>query len=1813
MPLKSKIPHPATPVPLPERLPELPVPPAKFLHHLQANPGVPVRQLLEPFTEYETALRAYFAQAPDHQFVKGDVNLVSLFEDGNDSLLKIRGRKLDESPEEQKRYVMPLSEKDRKSNGEPALVSSLEDFKKNFAIFSEGALMNLDWSHVVAAGSSVLTPLLRTPEKQGKSMRLLREYYHDNIAPASDVDLFIYGIEDPQEAIEKMAAIENTIKDNLIWETTTVRTKNTITIVSQYPNRHVQIVLRLYKSISHILTGFDVNCACVAYDGTRILAIPRAIAAAMTQCNDIDLTRRSPSYENRLAKYSRRGFEVYCPFLDRSRIDPTIYERSFNRTVGLARLLVLEALPEAEKRDAYVLQRKEEMGRPTEPCASPWAREGRGNKKEGADEDLAEWDFEDVSNYEKFSIPYGPSYDAKKIERLFIKKDLILNAEWNPRNTPPNRTVHLHRHPVFLGTVKGVVVDCCGFCPEPLNDEEKKVQEQEDVMYIRGDLKFLKDDPGRQEIGSFYPLGPEDYTEMAYVGNTERFCQAIVKNDLEFVRSWCATEEGKADINRRDFCGRTPLHLAVLNEGTLVEIVQVLIDTGARLVARIQDGRTALHIAAGKGRADIITALLKKSEENEYGRDFRDKNRRDTEGSRTTEVDADGDENKSESIHSQSDLSGEEFEYMRAGTVSIAAETATDGSFVRVKRGKEEGGLVEGVIDDDDDDEDQGDIYDINVIDWDYQMTPLHHAIVRGHCNVVELLVSDFGADPLIPMKIFERMYGRPKMPKAAVLVLALIYQLPSEKQAEMAATLLRVGARTSQADSFSKATGLLHAVVHGAMPVLEKMFELDGPGARSVLNQVSTYNFHNEVTTPLIAALRKAGEGQSLDIANYLLDKGAAGHVKFDDFHRCLKAYHSATYQGHNTDHYYKTLKQTIEISIECESTCALIPRLIKAGADPSTIASSTAARWDFNQATGPLQTPGETVLDQLRDKIKAYRNFLNAEPEAVAVQKEEPLPASFLDSFPEGSWERFTAEFAWKRENKAREIRSACVKQPMGFGVSQMPKAKTKEEVKGLLRLFEETEKALLEAGAKTFKELYPERTPVPPAVQPTPHIGLFGQNAGGLFGQDAGGLFGAPGTPSPYTVPFEVSIPCQGDTRERYSKLFNAVWKGDQETVKALTTGPSGEPPMPALQISVSSRGWTTLWVAIYRRDYAMARLILEIVKSQYEEPRKKLATKAVRIDIPGDSDDDDTEHYLQEAGDEDFTIEDAGAVSDFVKCSVSPRDFICQGSPQLDELLGEEEEASLRKQNLFQWLGRWTILSFSIYRDDSELFEFILSPIEESGGLEAARRYILPFNGMRRHNGCAHVRLALALGRIWVLEELMKRYTFGIHYGSLREQDPEVQNAKPKYYRGLVVNGTRAQVHNPYETSSPDTKDVQKPLQLAAYFGNLESIKWLLSDRPRRCLDSFIDLNPKDERAKLLKNQGEALPKIFRESLGLDNRNLPHICLLGWAGPDPMEAFRFLVSRPGSLDSRTTSGLTPALFAVAHHRIHAIKYLRQEDVAADFSTRDFMGRNALHLTFCDINDYPNSSVPVIEETVGLLPEDKLADMFLQRTRHHGRTPLAHLLGQLLSVSMSRSTRSHLAAMKTLLKYSKGNELGLFDSEGNLPIHTVFRRNLAIPARLLLALKPEHINMENASGRTPLEIATSNYLTKISQNPQTIHIQGYRNRAVKRRPFDFLPPDDCASDDCASEVAEGGELAEREWNWNVPDADSAFKLACKAAQEARCGRTLVSLLEARSLVQRLQGSENLPVSEEEEVVYRRQREMEGQFDPMWAVMYW
>ena len=85
------------------------------------------------------------------------------------------------------------------------------------------------------------TTLAPVPDRYAGSVKGKREYYHEKVAPASDIDLFIYGIDDEKAALERMIEIEKDICDNLLQESITVRTKNCVTIVSRYPNRHIQV------------------------------------------------------------------------------------------------------------------------------------------------------------------------------------------------------------------------------------------------------------------------------------------------------------------------------------------------------------------------------------------------------------------------------------------------------------------------------------------------------------------------------------------------------------------------------------------------------------------------------------------------------------------------------------------------------------------------------------------------------------------------------------------------------------------------------------------------------------------------------------------------------------------------------------------------------------------------------------------------------------------------------------------------------------------------------------------------------------------------------------------------------------------------------------------------------------------------------------------------------------------------------------------------------------------------------------------------------------------------------------------------------------------------------------------------------------------------------------------------------------------------------------------------------------------------------------------------------------------------------------
>lgn len=213
------------------QLPKVPVPHVELARYVAENPDRSMVDLLEPYREFEAQLRQLYAQEPDNQILKDDhLNVFPLFNDGEKADIRIRARDLDaEAQAEKDRYVMTLPDEQRRPNGSPAVVQSLKEFQHNFNVFSESSLVDLDWSNVVASGSSVVNTLLPVPERYRDSKRALREFYHEKFCPASDVDLFIYGLTEEQ-AVEKIKQIEERIRDSILTETTTVRTKNAITI-----------------------------------------------------------------------------------------------------------------------------------------------------------------------------------------------------------------------------------------------------------------------------------------------------------------------------------------------------------------------------------------------------------------------------------------------------------------------------------------------------------------------------------------------------------------------------------------------------------------------------------------------------------------------------------------------------------------------------------------------------------------------------------------------------------------------------------------------------------------------------------------------------------------------------------------------------------------------------------------------------------------------------------------------------------------------------------------------------------------------------------------------------------------------------------------------------------------------------------------------------------------------------------------------------------------------------------------------------------------------------------------------------------------------------------------------------------------------------------------------------------------------------------------------------------------------------------------------------------------------------------------------
>jgi hypothetical protein len=204
-------------------LPPLPAQHAQFIEHVATHPQTAISDQLEPYLLYETALRRFFAEQLEHAYDAAEENNIVPIFAGQERQLVVRARDLGAETQSQKdTYILPLSQELRKANGSPAVVSNIEEFKKNLNIFSERSLEDVDWSNVVAAGGAAAACLLPVPATHNKSTAVLRHYYHDIKAPATDVDLYLYDLTDG-DALAKIRQIEQSVRQVCLSKTTTIR------------------------------------------------------------------------------------------------------------------------------------------------------------------------------------------------------------------------------------------------------------------------------------------------------------------------------------------------------------------------------------------------------------------------------------------------------------------------------------------------------------------------------------------------------------------------------------------------------------------------------------------------------------------------------------------------------------------------------------------------------------------------------------------------------------------------------------------------------------------------------------------------------------------------------------------------------------------------------------------------------------------------------------------------------------------------------------------------------------------------------------------------------------------------------------------------------------------------------------------------------------------------------------------------------------------------------------------------------------------------------------------------------------------------------------------------------------------------------------------------------------------------------------------------------------------------------------------------------------------------------------------------------
>lgn len=413
--------------------------------------------------EEETELRRLFASDRNHPRLSDPhVFLVDAYQNRE----TFKYSPLDE---QEKTFYNILNQKCL-TNPQGYSINTFDQFQKNWAAFAP-TLASLNWKNVFVAGGSILKCMMNpngntngnqaSPATTGDASTVNFN--------GSDIDLFLYDLT-PEAANEKIKEIHAVVTRNSNGKPPhIIRTRYAITILGDYPLRHIQIVLRLYKSPAEVLIGFDVDACTVGFDGEKVWASKRARRALTKQYNLVDLSRRSLTYEVRLNKYSQRGFAVLIPGVNPSSVNPLVVQCGVREVTGLAKLLVYhhrasKAAAQQSNMNSYP-PRSKAAKQLSKYVSSRDRRLMMRLDSSVASTIAGPVDAEDAgeSDYQNEFIPWGAPWLASSILRLLTDKD---KAQYFSRQKIS------HKH-IFVSGIDGVLTGksgWCEFCKKPSED-----------------------------------------------------------------------------------------------------------------------------------------------------------------------------------------------------------------------------------------------------------------------------------------------------------------------------------------------------------------------------------------------------------------------------------------------------------------------------------------------------------------------------------------------------------------------------------------------------------------------------------------------------------------------------------------------------------------------------------------------------------------------------------------------------------------------------------------------------------------------------------------------------------------------------------------------------------------------------------------------------------------------------------------------------------------------------------------------------------------------------------------------------------------------------------------------------------------------------------------------------------------------------------------------------------------------------------------------------------------------------------------------